>query len=136
MFSSQQANYLLGEEMFNEQKDDDKSEDSIDFSKGIPNFILKTAIVTIAITLSISYLLPEMPKMPKIPETQRNKLILLSFVQNPYVLWKLSIMEEEKGNYKKAVTYIEAAIGLMEMNGASDQSLRKYQERLEKINSK
>jgi hypothetical protein len=74
--------------------------------------------------------------MPKIPETQRNKLILLSLVQNPDVLWKLSIMEEEKGNNKNAVTYIEAAIGLMEMYGASDQSLRKYQERLEKINSK
>lgn len=133
MVSSQQANYLQGEDMSNEQKDDDKSEVSLDFSKGIPNFILKTAIVTIAITLSISYLLPE---MPRIPETERNKLILLSLVQNPNILWKLSIMEEEKGNNKKAVTYIEAAIGLMEMNGASDQSLRKYQERLEKINSK
>ena len=122
--------------MFNEQKDDDKSEDSIDFSKGIPNFILKTVIVTIAVTLSINYLLQEIPEMPRIPETERNKLILLSLVQNPNILWKLSIMEEEKGNNKNAVTYIEAAIGLMEMNGASDQSLRKYQERLEKINSK
>jgi len=119
--------------MSNEQKDDDKSEYSLDFSSGILNFILKTAIVTIAITLSIDYLLSQ---MPKIPETQRNKLILLSLVQNPDVLWKLSIMEEEKGNNKNAVTYIEAAIGLLEMNGASDQSLRKYQERLEKINSK
>ena len=119
--------------MLNEQKNDHSSEESLDFSKGIPNFILKTVTVTIAITLSISYLLPE---MPKIPETQRNKLILLSFVQNPDVLWKLSIMEEEKGNNKNAVTFMEAAIGLMEMNGASDQSIRKYQERLEKINSK
>ena len=133
MFSNQQAHNLQGKDMSNEQKDCDKSEDSLDFSKGIPNFILKTAIVTIAITLTMSYLLPE---MPKIPETERNKLILLSLVQNPDILWKLSVMEEEKGNNKNAVTYIEAAIGLMEMNGASDQSLRKYQERLKKISSK
>ena len=75
-------------------------------------------------------------EMPWIPETERNKLILLSFFQNPYVLWKLSVIEEENGNVKAATSYMEAAIGLMEMNGASDRALEKYQERLEKINSK
>ena len=119
--------------MSNEIKDHNKTDNSFDFLTGVPIFILKTGIVTIAITFLINNLLPE---LPKIPETERNKLILLSLVQNPYVLWKLSIIEEEKGNNIKAATYIEAAIGLMEMNGASDKSLRKYQERLEKINSK
>jgi len=119
--------------MSNEIKDHNKTDNSFDFLTGVPIFILKTVIVTIAITISISNLLPE---LPRISETERNKLILVSLVQNPYVLWKLSIIEEGKGNNIKASTYIEAAIGLMEMNGASDKSLRKYQERLEKINSK
>lgn len=38
-----------------------------------------------------------------------------------------------KGNVKNASSLIEAAIGLLEMNGASDKSLKKYQERLEKL---
>ena len=46
------------------------------------------------------------------------------------------MIEEENGNVKAATSYMEAAIGLMEMNGASDRALEKYQERLEKINSK
>ena len=99
--------------MSNEQKDDDKSEVSLDFSKGIPNFILKTVIVTIAVTLSISYLLPE---MPRIPETERNKLILLSIVQNPNILWKLSIMEEEiygpENFYMVSVTDLKSDEGI------------------------
>ena len=119
--------------MSNKLKQDAMNGVSLNYLIGIKNFILKTLIVTIAIIITISSLVPE---IPKIPETERNKLILLSFVQNPYVLWRLSEIEEEKGNIKNASTYIMAAIGLMEMNGASDKSLNKYYERLVKINSK
>ena len=119
--------------MTNEIKQNDDTNLLSAFSAGIPNFILKTVIVVTAITLTASSMIPE---MPWIPETERNKLILLSFIQNPDVLWKLSVMEQENGNVKAATSYMEAAIGLMEMNGASDKSLKKYQERLEKINSK
>ncbi len=119
--------------MTNGPNKDDRNDDDLDFSKGIPNFILKTVIITIGVIFAISVLTPE---LPKIPETEKNKLILLSFVQNPNILWRLSSLEEEKGNIKNASSYLEAAIGLLEMNGASDKSLKKYQERLEKLNSK
>ncbi len=122
--------------MSNEPKQKEESDVSFDFSTGIKSFILKTVIVTVATIITINSVIPELPELPRVPETERNKLILLSFVQNPYVLWRLSAIEQEKGNVKNASSYLEAAIGLMEMNGASDQSLKKYRERLEKINSK
>ena len=102
--------------------------DGIDFSKGLPNFIIKTAVVSIAIVLSLGALLPD---MPIIPETDRNKLILLSFIQNPNVLWKLSSLEAARGNKDNAINYLEAAIGLMEMHGGSEKSIKKYQDQVE-----
>ena len=119
--------------MSSTDRNDHQNDITIDLSKGIPNFIFKTVVVVTAITLTLSILAPE---MPKVPETERNKLILLGFVQNPYVLWRLSAIEEEKGRTKKSIIYIEAAIGLMEMNGSSDKALKKYKQKLEELNSK
>ena len=111
-----------------------KSADStIDISKGLPNFIIKTFLIVFSVTFALSALIPE---FPKIPETERNKLLLLSFIQSPYVLWRLSVIEEEKGDVKNAITYMEAAISLMEMNGASEGSLKKYIDRLTKLSKK
>jgi len=105
----------------------------IELSRNLLNFIFKTIVVTTAFTLSISILAPD---MPKIQESEKNKLILLGFVQNPFVLWRLSVLQEEKGNLKNATTYMEAAIGLMEMHGASDKSLKKYKDRLNELSPK
>lgn len=104
--------------------------EGIDFSAGLPNFIIKTGIVSVAIVLSLSALLPD---IPKIPETDRNKLILLSFIQNPNVLWKLSAIEAARGKKDNAVTYLEAAIGLLEMHGASEKTIKKYQDQIETL---
>lgn len=106
---------------------------AIDLSKGLPNFIIKTFVIVFSVTFALSALVPE---FPKIPETERNKLVLLSFIQSPYVLWRLSLIEEEKGDIKNAITFMEAAISLMEMNGATDGSIKKYQDRLSKLTKK
>ncbi len=106
---------------------------SIDLSKGLPSFIVKTFIIVFSVTFAFSALVPE---FPKIPETERNKLLLLSFIQSPYVLWRLSLIEEDKGDVKNAITFMEAAISLMEMNGASDGSIKKYHDRLSMLTKK
>jgi hypothetical protein len=106
---------------------------TIDLSRGLPNFIIKTFVIVFSVTFALSALIPE---LPKIPETERNKLLLLSFIQSPYVLWRLSVIEEEKGDIKNAITFMEAAISLMEMNGASDSSIKKYHDRLSKLTKK
>ena len=102
--------------------------ESIDPSKGLPNFIIKTAVVSIATVLSLAALLPD---VPRIPETDKNKLILLSFIQNPNVLWKLSSLEAARGKKDNAISYLEAAIGLIEMHGGSEKAIKKYQDQIE-----
>jgi hypothetical protein len=94
------------------------------------NFIFKTIVITLAILFVSDLVLPE---IPKIPRNEREKLFLLSFVQNPSVLWKLSLAQEEKGNIKDAIMYMELSIGLMEMHGASDKSLKKYTDRIDSL---
>lgn len=92
------------------------------------NFILKTIIISTAIIMMADFLLPDLPKIPK---NEREKLFLLGFIQNPSVLWKLSVAQEEKDNIKEAITYMELSIGLLEMHGAPDKFLFKYNERLQ-----
>jgi hypothetical protein len=116
----------------NTNEQESPKEDSINFSKGIPNFILKTIIIVFAFVFALNAVIPD---IPKIPETQRNKLILLSFIQSPYVLLKLSDFEKDKGNLKDATILMEAAISLMEMHGASEKSIKKYQDKLSELNS-
>jgi hypothetical protein len=108
----------------------DSNNEGFDFSTGIPSFIVKTVIVSMATVLSLSALLPD---IPRIPETERNKLILLGLIQNPNVLWKLSELEEAKGKFTNSITYMEAAIGLLEMNDAREITVKKYQARLDKL---
>lgn len=120
--------------MNDEKKIDKISEFNNLFYLGkVINFIIKTFIVSVAIIFSVRAILPE---FPKIPETERNKLLLLSLVQNPYILWKISLIEEDNGNLKKSILYTETAIGLLEMHGASEKYLKKYYERLADLKNK
>jgi hypothetical protein len=48
---------------------------------------------------------------------------------------KLSDFEKDKGNLKDATILMEAAISLMEMHGASEKSIKKYQDKLSELNS-
>ena len=107
-----------------------RSNEGIDLSSGMSNFIIKTAIVSTAIVLSLGALLPD---IPKIPETERNKLIALSFIQNPNILWKLSSLEIVRGKKENAISCLEAAIGLLEMHGASEKIIKKYQDQIDAL---
>jgi len=93
----------------------------------IIKFTLKLLILTFFITIILNNI------APKIPETEKNKLIAMSFIQNPYVLWKLSEKNEFTGNNAAAIINMEAAIGLLEVNCSSEKTFQKYQQRLEKL---
>jgi len=105
-------------------------------SHGITAFVVKTIVVSLAVVISLNALIANIPDIPKIPENEQNKLILLSFIQSPYVLWRLSELEEAKGKSENASKYIETAIGLMEMHGSSEKYIERYRDRLKKLNSK
>jgi len=118
-------------------KETDKEILEIKIDKSIFTFIIKAVVVGLIFLFVIKYLFGNIkfPEIPKIPETEKNKLILLSFVQNPYVLLRLSQIEIENKNYTKAQIYLESAIGLMEMHGASDKALLKYENELKNLKS-
>ena len=122
--------------MNKEKNESTKNEFVINLSNGIIGFLVKTVVISLAVVITLNALIPDIPDIPKIPETEQNKLILLSFIQSPYVLWRLSELEEARGKNENASKYIEAAIGLMEMHGSSERYLEKYRERLKKINTK
>jgi hypothetical protein len=65
---------------------------------------------------------------------ERNKLYALNFVQNPAALYKASEIEERNGKLSNAIRNMELAIGLMEMNGADKQVIKRYNDRLDKLN--
>lgn len=96
----------------------------------ILKFTIKCIILSITIIVTVNYLLP------KIPETGKNKMLAASFIQNPYILWKLSEINEIRGNTGAAIFYMESAIGLIEMNCGSEKIIFKYQQRLNNLKIK
>ena len=121
------------EETSNKNQESKSDEITIDLASGLTNFIIKTFIISISIVLSLTYLFSQIPKFE---EKEKNKIILVSFIQNPAILMKLAINEENKGEKLKAIFYLEAAIGLMEMHGAKENYILKYQEKINELKSK
>jgi len=101
--------------------------------KGILLFALKVSLVTVAIVFAFNNMCRDCSFPPK---NEITKLFLISFIQNPYVLYKLSEMEKKKGNSEKAKVYIEAALALVEIHGAPKNVLEKYQKMLDELNNK
>ena len=83
-------------------------------TNNIKNFFYKVVIIIGAIIFILNYL------TPKNIESDKNKLYLISLIQNPRILWELSLIEEEKNNLHKAKRYMKAAIGLIEMNQSNE----------------
>lgn len=99
------------------------------------NFLLKTLVITAAIVSVIVFITPDFSGLQKL-ETEQNKLIALSLIQNPRVLWKLSEADEIKGKIENAIRDMELAIGLLEMHGSSTEVRNKYDARLSELSKK
>ena len=96
-------------------------------TNNIKNFFYKVIIIIGAIIFLLNYL------TPKNIESDKNKLYLISLIQNPRILWELSLIEEEKNNLHKAKRYMKAAIGLIEMNQSNETIYYKYLKRLKDL---
>lgn len=100
--------------------------------KRILFFSLKVSVVTVAIVFAFNNMCSNCSFPPK---NEITKLFLISFIQNPYVLYQLSEMEKKKGNSEKAKVYIEAALALVEIHGAPKNVLEKYKNMLDDLNN-
>ena len=116
----------------------------------IAKFAAKTGIIIFGLLILISLALPDFGDIKdeisfnvkqftlglKRFETPATKLFLLSLVQNPAALWKYSEIEEADGKADNAIREMELAIGLLEMHGANNQTIKRYSDRLAMLKAK
>lgn len=121
--------------MKTEIDDFDKSSDSLFLKTDIGKFFVKSLIAVAMIFGGIYFLIPD-AKVFKGLETDQNKYIALTLIQNPRILWKMSETDESKGNLQNAIRDMEVAIGLLEMHGARLEVLQTYQNRLHALENK
>jgi len=95
-------------------------------------FFKKTFLICMVIILILGFIFESL----KFPMTDKSKLILIGFINNPTVLYKISQIDESRGKISLAINEIECAIGLLELHGASDKSISKFEKRLEILKSK
>lgn len=121
--------------MKTEIDDFDKSSDNLFLKTDIGKFFVKSLIVVAMIFGGIYFLIPD-ARVFKGLETDQNKYIALTLIQNPRILWKMSEADESKGNLPNAIRDMEVAIGLLEMHGARLEILQIYQNRLQALENK
>ncbi len=121
--------------MKTEIDDFDKSSDNLFLKTDIGKFFVKSLIVVAMIFGGMYFLIPD-ARVFKGLETDQNKYIALTLIQNPRILWKMSETDESKGNLPNAIRDMEVAIGLLEMHGACLEVLQTYQNRLQALENK
>ena len=121
--------------MKTEIDDFDKSSDNLFLKTDIGKFFVKSLIVVAMIFGGIYFLIPD-ARVFKGLETDQNKYIALTLIQNPRILWKMSETDESKGNLPNAIRDMEVAIGLLDMHGARLEVLQIYQNRLQALENK
>jgi hypothetical protein len=121
-----------------------RPEDRATPTSGLVPFALRATIVAIVIAGTISALLPEVPDFrPRIEsikralreESVRVRLTGL-LTNNPAVHWRMSQIEEGKGNLATAIIEIELAIGLLELHSANKSVVDRYSNRLKELQAK
>jgi len=121
--------------MKTEIDDFDKSSDNLFLKTDIGKFFVKSLIVVAMIFGGMYFLMPD-ARVFKGLETDQNKYVALTLIQNPRILWKMSETDESKGNLPNAIRDMEVAIGLLEMHGARLEVLQTYQNRLQALENK
>ncbi len=121
--------------MKTEIDDFDKSSDNLFLKTDIGKFFVKSLIVVAMIFGGMYFLMPD-ARVFKGLETDQNKYIALTLIQNPRILWKMSETDESKGNLPNAIRDMEVAIGLLEMHGARLEVIQIYQNRLQALENK
>jgi hypothetical protein len=99
------------------------------------SFITKVIVVAVAVGGLISLLTPNTDKLSRF-DTPANRLVALSFVQNPEALYMISEMRESDNRIDLAIREMRLAIGLLEMHNADAATLKRYRDRLNQLGVK
>lgn len=120
-------------------------------SSNFMGFAIKVAIVTIAIALGATYIADAIlesvvatvklqsfkESIRKSARDEKTRVRLTGLLtHNPAVHWRVAAIEESNGNIGAAITEIELALGLLEVNAVDRATREKYQSRLEDLKRK
>jgi hypothetical protein len=101
---------------------------------GIAVFFIKSLIVSILFYAVVRMLLPDINEIrggwKDFASKRENQAMVLSFIQNPVALKMSGERDFENKKYSDAALKFELAVGLLEMHGASSETIRPYQLRL------
>lgn len=117
------------------------TQDSPSPSSGLVPFALRAMIIAIAIAGAISALLPDIrPSIESLKRALREESARVRLTglltNNPAVHWRMSQIEEGKGNLATAIIEIELAIGLLELHSANKTVVDRYSNRLKELQAK
>ncbi len=110
-------------------------------SSGLVPFALRAMIVAIAIAGAIAALLPDIrPSIESLKRALREESVRVRLTglltNNPAVHWRMSQIEEGKGNLANAIIEIELALGLLELHSANKSVVDRYSNRLKELQAK
>ena len=114
-------------------------------TSGLVPFAMRATIVAIVIVGAISAFLPDLQSLKQILRGEVKRALQNEAVRirltgivtnNPAVHWRMSLIEESRGNFDLAVTEIELAIGLLELHSASKVVIDRYAGRLKELKEK
>ena len=99
------------------------------------SFVTKVIVIAVAVGGLISFLTPNTDKLSRF-DTPVNRLVALSFVQNPEAFYMISELRESENRIDLAIREMRLAMGLLEMHNADAVVLKRYRDRLDKLNEK
>jgi hypothetical protein len=114
-------------------------------------FAIKTIILAIVVSLAIVYmaesimsmvveavdLQPVKTRLRKVTDDERVKIRLKGFLTtNPAVHYRVSQIEEQRGNLANAIDEIELAVGLLELHSSDRSAKDRYMARLKELKRK
>lgn len=99
------------------------------------SFIIKSLIITVLVTGSISFLLPSRDDIKSV-KTPVTKIYAKSLVTNPEALIMISEYYEGQGKMEEAYASTRLAIGILEKYNGNQNALEKYYKRLDELGLK
>lgn len=99
------------------------------------SFVTKVIVIAVATGGLITLLTPNTDKLSRF-DTPANRLVALSFVQNPEALYMISEMRESDNRIDLAIREMRLAIGLLEMHNADAVIIKRYRDRLNQLSTK
>jgi len=106
----------------------------------IKQFWVKLSIFLFSLLIFLGLAIPDTKMFEqaaaKLFHNEKSRVLTLSFIQNPASLYRLSEIDEAEGKLDWAIMDMRLAIGLLEMHGASTDSINHYTKRLNFLETK